>query len=67
MSCEGTEPHLLVEVTKVMVVGDPSASWIWIGAAGVRWPLHLCHLQPISEVDHPTALKLKGKDTPVST
>ncbi len=32
------ESHLLVEITEVVVVGVASTSWIWIGAAGIRWP-----------------------------
>lgn len=52
------DTHLLVKVTEVTVVGVASTSWILIGAAGVWWPLHLCHFQPIGEVDDPTALKL---------
>lgn len=60
--------HLLVEVAKVVVVGMASAAWILIGAAGVRWPLHLSHLQPISEVDDAAAFKLRpGEETSVST
>ena len=53
--------HLLMEVTQVAVVGVASAARVLIGAAGVRWPLHLCHLQPISEVDHTTAFKLENQ------
>ena len=42
---ESAASHLLVQVTQVVVVGVASTAWILIGAAGVRWPLHLCHLQ----------------------
>lgn len=55
--------HLLVKVTEVMLVGVASAARVVVGAAGVRRPLHLCHLQPVSEVDHPAAFKLMTTHT----
>lgn len=59
LSNQKQQPHLLVKVAEVVEVGVASAPWILIGAAGVRRPLHLCQLQPIGEVDHPTTLELR--------
>lgn len=63
----GSEAHFLVQVTEVMLVGATSAAGELIGAAGVRRKLHLCHLQPVGEVDHPTALKLVTTHTHTHT
>lgn len=65
LSNQKQKSHLLVKVAEVVEVGVASTAWILIGAAGVWWPLHLCHLQPIGEVDHPTTLELR-QHTPVT-
>lgn len=56
----------MVEVAEVMLKGNMSTCWIRIGAAGVRWPFHLCHLQPVSEVNHSAAFKLGQVNVPLS-
>lgn len=55
---------LLVEVTEIFLVGLFGTSWEFPNTAGIRGPVHLCHFQPVGEIDNATALELSLKKIP---
>jgi len=57
-----TGPYLLVEVTEIFLVGLFGTSWEFPNTAGIRGPVHLCHFQPVGEIDNATALELQKND-----
>lgn len=54
--------YLLIKVTEILMMCLLRASRELSYTTGVRWPVHLCHFQPVCEVHHPTTFKLQRKD-----